>query len=235
MALHLGQVAAIRSLRAFCEATLRNSAQFFSTGWRAALVEAGAAPRRRWILYVSRRGSRAFVNAADAVAALQDMLDRLPRARALPLREVVLEEMSLADQVAAMHGSVILVAAHGQALAWLPFLATHAWPTAVVEVALPYSVKTWMTRLMYSKWAHSLQVRHISTPSRWGFGCNSLAEKRKECALRVSIPKLVERVEEAAVWLQTADAAALAAARHNTSRQWCKKTPNSPRMLPCGF
>ena len=60
-----------------------------------------------------------------------DVLPTLAR-----VRRVVLEEMSVADQMATVAGASALLGVHGQAFAWLPFLPWPTRPVGIIEISI---------------------------------------------------------------------------------------------------
>ena len=110
---------ALGSLRRFCLVALRNAAG-----------RLGSAPgeRRTELLYVSRAGGRKVVNDAAALSALR--LDNPS------VRRVILEQLSVVQQMQLISGTLLLVTQHGQALAWMPCMTIGDTPAAVVEISI---------------------------------------------------------------------------------------------------
>ena len=154
-------------LREFCRAALDNSARFVTGAgtWN------GEADLR--VLYVSRRGRRSLVNEDVVVATLR---------RQYSVRTVSLESLTVSDQLHLLSRTQVLVAAHGQALAYMPFLAL-AERAAVIELTLPHTAETWRSRLMYSKWVLSLHLAHFSAKTAFAPDCAPAATRKLHCPL----------------------------------------------------
>lgn len=184
-------------LREFCRAALDNSARFVTGAgmWK------GEADLR--VLYVSRRGRRSLVNEGVVVATLR---------RQYSARTVSLESLTVSDQLHLLSRTQVLVAAHGQALAYMPFLAL-AERAAVIELTLPHTAETWRSRLMYSKWALSLHLAHFSAKTAFAPDCPPAATQKLHCRLVGHLGTLKAAMHDAISFMTS---------RKNISVAWCR-------------
>ena len=128
----------------------------------------------RELLLVSRRSERrALSNEAVVWAALQ----RFGR-----VRRVAFEEMSLNEQMRLVSTAAALIAVHGQALAWLPFLPWEAQPVGVVEVTL--ASRRGVVNECYERWSKALGIRYWRIAGTLAGGCNGGVSSRDNEAVR---------------------------------------------------
>ena len=129
------------------------------------------------------------------------------------VQRVVLEEMSLSEQMVLVAGASTLIGVHGQALAWLPFLPWgRERVVSVVEVSL--ATRQGVINDCYEKWSKALGVRYSRVRGHLTGGCNGgvnsrdneaeRAHKMLSCNVTVDVPQL----------LGAASAAILAGAQH---------------------
>ncbi|KAL1511427.1 hypothetical protein AB1Y20_006226 [Prymnesium parvum] len=162
-------------LRAFRDAALQRARRVHALAV-APRVEAypEGAVAAQDVLYVSRaEGRRAVSNELVLLAALSAQ-HRLKR--------VVLEGLSLSEQMLLVAASTTIVAVHGQALAWVPFLPYERRRTAVVELVLNNQKKRFND--CYSVWCKALGVRYFRVAAQLTGGCTGGATNRDNEAVR---------------------------------------------------
>ena len=169
------------TLQAFCRVALQNSARF--------VTEAAALLKHSQRFYVSRRGSRYLLNEDALTSIFQEY----------SVRKIHLEMLSVSDQMHLMSQTRLLVAMHGQALAYMPFLSLGERAT-VIEFTLPHSASTWRSKLMYEKWAVSLGLSHFPVKTTYAIGCRF----RERMALKC--PVVIRAKDVSRVMLATANA-----------------------------
>ena len=196
------------TLREFCKISLRNSIRMANEGMVLSSLQANL------LLYVSRTGKRKLMNDADALVAMRRLQPRLHHS--------VLEQMPVAQQMHAIARTSCLVTPHGQALAWMPFLTTAERPTAVVEIGLPFSHKTWSSMLMYGKWAATLRITHYISHARHAAHCSKQQKDDLECELLVDVRELSRLVQKALARVNTS-------ALGTTPWRWC----GGKSLRPC--
>lgn len=126
------------------------------------------------ILFISRAvGRRTISNELELLIALQ----RVPR-----LKRVVLEELSLSDQMLLLASSTTLLAVHGQALAWTPFLPSAVRPTAVVEIILSNVDRRFNS--CYHAWCNAFGVRYSRVAGELTGGCTGGTNRWDNSAVR---------------------------------------------------
>lgn len=161
-----GAAMAAEALRRFRHAMLRNIHPLPPTSNR---VSAGA------MLFVSRQGERrTLTNEAEVLSLLGRRLDRVQR--------VAFEELSLTTQMRVVSDASVLIAVHGQALAWLPFLPWESQPTGVVEVSLVG--RRGVVNKCYEVWSKALGVHYWRVVARLMKGCNGGVRSRDNEAER---------------------------------------------------
>ena len=177
------------ALAAFRAAALRNAAVPTSlapaagaqggdggtgNGDRSGSMSGSGSPRA---LLVSRRGSRRMLSNE---AAVWSGLQRMANGRA---QRVVLEEMTLSEQMALVSTASTLIGVHGQALAWLPFLPwDQKRVVSIVEVSL--ATRQGVINDCYEKWSRALGVRYSRVRGYLTGGCNGGATSRDNEAER---------------------------------------------------
>lgn len=164
------------ALRGFRDAALRRLPAPLPAGPPAGPPAAPAGSGA--LLFVSRQaGRRGLTNEA----ALLDAIGREPAA-AGRLRRVVLETLPLSEQMVAVSRAVALVAVHGQALAWVPFLPWERARTAVVELS---TISAWgIANGCYQAWCATLGVRYATAEAKVAADCRSGVTRRDNAAVR---------------------------------------------------
>ena len=166
-----GARADAQRVRAFREAALRNGMP--SQALLAAHATAGVA---RDMLLVSRQGERrALSNEERVLAALRG-------GSFARVRRVVLEEMSVADQMATVAGASALLGVHGQAFAWLPFLPWPTRPVGIIEISI--ASRRGAINACYERWSAALGVHYWRIAGVLTGGCNGGATGRDNEAMR---------------------------------------------------
>ena len=179
-------------LRAFRDAALANAARSMSSArGRTSRIAAPFAPHSsslsnsagpdRWApsapsgLYLARRATAtapaSLRGSGQSRVVMRGLLREGELAAALAsvgVERVVLEDRPLVDQMQHVHSARVLVAIHGQACAWLPFLPWDSGPTSLVEIMARGTSKP-----AYAIWSgalgiHYLKVRAALAP---GPGC----------------------------------------------------------------
>ena len=110
---------------------------------------------------------------------------------------VVLERMSLSEQMRLLSASTSLLAVHGQAMAWVLFLPSGQRKTAAVEI-FPQG----LANPIYRELSATLGTRYESlaaAPARGSCGGASTAARLK-CNISVSIGKVLDAAERAVEW-----------------------------------
>ena len=170
-----------------------------SSSSRSGDGDGARAPRA---LLVSRRGSRRMLSNEAAVWA---GLQQLAHGR---VQRVVLEEMSLSEQMVLVAGASTLIGVHGQALAWLPFLPWgRERVVSVVEVSL--ATRQGVINDCYEKWSKALGVQYSRVRGHLTGGCNGgvtsrdneaeRAHKMLSCNVTVDVPQLLGAANAAIV------------------------------------
>lgn len=141
----------------FSAAVRRNS--LLSLGLPTALAAAPASNNSEQAILVTRseqvQRGRHVANEAAVLARLRTHV---------ATRLVALEAMPVSEQALLIGSAQVFVAAHGAALAWLPFLAARPTATAI-EITLPHHELTWQTKRLYELVASALGVHHQAVPS----------------------------------------------------------------------
>lgn len=180
-----------------------------SAGWAAAVTALRGGERRADLLLVSRqgerRGGRQLSNEGEVLARLRG-LPAAPR-----LARVVLEGLPLAEQMRLVAAASVLIAVHGQALAWLAFLPSDVRPTGVVEVSI--MTKQGALNPCYQAWSAALSVQYWRVAGRLAPGCNGGATSRDDAAQRAHKLLACNVSVDAAQLAGTVSAAAAATAR----------------------
>lgn len=128
------------------------------------------------LLLVSRQGGRrAMTNEAELWGRLSTIGGVVPR-------RVILETIPLAEQMHTMRRAAVLVAVHGQALAWVTFLPSERRTTAVVEITI--STRRGGINGCYQIWSEALGVRYFRTAGHLTGGCTGGASSRDNEAMR---------------------------------------------------
>lgn len=154
-----GSRAAARQVYAFRDAALRNLPRPLSTS-----SPAGSPPKDD-VLLISRLGERrAISNEAALWAQLRSGVG--PER----LRRIHLESLPLSSQMRLAASASVIVAVHGQALAWLAFLPSDQRQTAVVEVAI--ISRRQAINGCYEAWSKALGVKYYRVAGRLTGGCN---------------------------------------------------------------
>ena len=150
------------------------------------------------MLLVSRGGERrALSNEARVLVALEQ-LGRV--------RRVVLEEMTISDQMALVAQSSVLLGVHGQAFAWLPFLPWSSRTVGLVEISL--ASRRGVVNTCYERWSAALGVRYWRVAGKLTGGCSggatsrdneaTRAHKMLACNVTVDVTQLVGAASRAA-------------------------------------
>ena len=172
------------NLRLFRDAALRNARTLHRIpASPVGINSAGFGPGRgqgvrstssQDMLLVSRMGGRrAISNERALLAAVQ----AVPR-----LRRVVLEELTLSEQMLLVASATTMIAVHGQALAWVPFLPSERQATAVVEMVLSNTQKRFND--CYQVWCGALGVRYYRVAAKVTMGCTGGVTSRDNAAAR---------------------------------------------------
>ena len=154
---------------AFTHAALANSR------FQLELHSAAVPTRDTRLTYVSRSSTRRVVNEAD--------LFRLIFQLSPSARSVQLETMTVAEQMIAIASSRIIVAGHGAALAWLPFLAGAQERAACIEIVIPHHPATYKSRSMYSRLAVAMAVHYQRIHTKFANQTKCPGAKKKERAI----------------------------------------------------
>ena len=154
---------------AFTHAALANSR------FQLELHSAAVPTRDTRLTYVSRRSTRRVVNEAD--------LFRLIFQLSPSARSVQLETMTIAEQMIAIASSHIIVAGHGAALAWLPFLAGAQERAACIEIVIPHHPATYKSRSMYSRLAVAMAVHYQRIHTKFANQTKCPGARKKERAI----------------------------------------------------
>lgn len=194
---------------AFTKAALSNSR--FLLG----LPATTAPPRSPRITYVSRDSTRRIINEADV---LRIVFELSPRARLAKL-----ETMTVAEQMVLIASSSIFMAAHGAALAWLPFLAGAQERAACIEVLIPHHAATYKSKSMYGKFARAMGIHYQSIDTDFAnrTRCPGTSKRERwinECNLNAKLGGLKTKVQGALDFIRN---------RSSTQGVWCAG------FLPC--
>jgi hypothetical protein len=192
---------AVRSagrLRAFRSAALVNlhaAAYPFPASVRAADSLDGSTARAQMLLWVVRRHKLRNI---DNEAALAKRLEGDP-VLSQRVHRLVLDELPLGTQMRLVHACSGLIAVHGQAMAWVMFLASDAHRTAAVEIFPQGLVNT-----IYEMASQALGVRYESLRAPASPGCGGGArESRLNCNVTVDVGTVLEVVRRAAEYTRT--------------------------------
>ena len=131
------------------------------------------------LLLVGREGERRTLSNE---AALLERLGGLPEASRLA--RVALEALPLGAQMRLVSEASLLVAVHGQALAWIPFLPADRRTVGAIEIAI--MTKHGALNNCYEAWSAALGVRYWKVAGTLTGGCTGGATNRDDVAQRSS-------------------------------------------------
>lgn len=187
---------AVRSagrMRAFRSAALANlhaAAYPFPASVRAADSLDGSTAKAQMLLWVVRRHKLRNI---DNEAALAKRLEGDP-VLSQRVHRLVLDELPLGTQMRLVHACSGLIAVHGQAMAWVLFLASDAHRTAAVEI-----FPAGLLNNIYEMASQALGVRYEALRAPASPGCGGGArESRLNCNVTVDVGTVLEAVRRAA-------------------------------------
>ena len=163
---------------------------------------ARSAPALNDMLYVVRMGTRTVLNDAEIAVALRQ-IERV--------RRVVMERMTLAQQMLLVSSATVLIGVHGQALSHMAFLP---WPThraALVEIQPRPSERSHLWTQIYPAMCKTQQTRHIKViaePDTSTAACRPNAKRKGgggplRCNVTVPVSELLAGVRTAAEYTRT--------------------------------
>ena len=195
---------AVRSagrMRAFRSAALANlhaAAYPFPASVRAADSLDGSTAKAQMLLWVVRRHKLRNI---DNEAALAKRLEGDP-VLSQRVHRLVLDELPLGTQMRLVHACSGLIAVHGQAMAWVLFLASDAHRTAAVEI-----FPAGLLNNIYEMASQALGVRYEALRAPASPGCGGGArESRLNCNVTVDVGTVLEAVRRAAEYTRTGGA-----------------------------
>lgn len=195
-----GAPSAAPRLRGFRAAALQNMGMLVSAPVPRALQGSTAAMREEGaLLLVSRSEGR---RSMDNEKALLLELRTVPR-----VVRLVLEDLSLAQQMSAVSRATALIGVHGQALAWVVFLPPHR-RVALVEIT-PRASRH-VRNQCYEVWSKALSVKFYRVTALIAGNCDGGATRRDNAAARfqkilrcnvtVDVPATAKAIISAAKW-----------------------------------
>ena len=190
---------AVPRLLPFCRGALKIARSMPMPVRPATEALAAVRPSTTIVLYVSRKSNkRVFTNDAEVVSAICGGTTE----GAWQGVCASLETLSLVEQMRMIGSASVFVGAHGQAMAWMPFLLCDRPRAAVVEVLMP----RWTDHLgsvsnpnMYGQIAKALgpvRMHHRSVRADMAPGCNGRDTDVLACNMTAKVAPLMVKVRE---------------------------------------
>lgn len=209
-----GALASALAVRSFRDAVLSNLQPPHPVRAPLALTASPPSPSSSSgadVLLIRRLGAR---RALSNEAALWARLE--PSLGPSRLRRVSLEAMPLGDQMRLVAAARVLVAVHGQALAWLTFLPSERRRCAAVEISI--ASRRGAINGCYEAWAAAMGVRYYRAAGRLSGGCNGgatardneaqAARKMLNCNVTIDVAQVAAATVSAAAWTTAPDGGA---------------------------
>tara|TARA_B110001452_G_scaffold114443_1_gene94937 strand:- start:3488 stop:4756 length:1269 start_codon:yes stop_codon:yes gene_type:complete len=201
-----------QSVWSFRRASTRNARAALASSHLARVPDGGAAQD---MLFVVRRGARRIITNE------QELLSQV-RAEQPRLRVVVLEHLTMTQQILEIATSAALIGVHGAALTgWISFLPTDVRKTAILEIRPKLTPLSTGWETMVRDLSRGLGVQFFVTDAEHAPGCkaDALMVKYHQCAAN---RRLAAKCRDKLGKTKAPGRSVL----------WCNVTVSAPTLLP---